>query len=28
MEALRTKLVAITEGRDPAFDHWVTRISI
>ena len=28
MESLRTRLVAITEGRDPAFQHWVTRISI
>ena len=28
MESLRTRLVAITEGRDPAFEHWVTRISI
>ena len=28
MESLRTRLIAITEGRDPAFEHWVTRISI
>jgi len=28
MEALRTKLVAITEGRDPDYAHWVTRIEL
>ncbi len=28
MEALRTKLVAITEGRDEEFAHWVTRIEL
>ena len=28
MEALRTKLVAITEGRDEQFAHWVTRIEL
>ena len=28
MTALRNKLVAITEGRDPAYEHWVTRIPI
>ena len=28
MDALKAKLVAITEGRDPAYEHWVTRISI
>ena len=28
MEALRTKLVAITEGRDEQFTHWVTRIEL
>ena len=27
MEALRTKLVAITEGRDEQFAHWVTPLS-
>ena len=28
MQSLKSKLVAITEGRDPAYDHWVTRIAI
>ena len=28
MDALKAKLVAITEGRDPSYEHWVTRISI
>ena len=28
MEALRSKLVAITEGRDEEFAHWVTRIEL
>tara|TARA_Y100000589_G_scaffold238695_1_gene226093 strand:- start:3954 stop:4871 length:918 start_codon:yes stop_codon:yes gene_type:complete len=28
MEALRTKLVAITEGRDQDYSHWVTRIDL
>ena len=28
MEALRTKLVAITEGRDEEYAHWVTRIEL
>ena len=28
MDALKAKLVAITEGRDPAYEHWVTRIPL
>ena len=28
MERLRERLTAITEGRDPDYDHWVTRIRI
>ncbi len=28
MERLRERLSAITEGRDPAYDHWVTRIRL
>ncbi|MFM7674262.1 MAG: branched-chain amino acid transaminase [Synechococcus sp.] len=28
MEALRERLTTITEGRDPAYDHWVTRIRV
>ncbi len=28
MESLRDRLTAITEGRDPAYEHWVTRIRI
>ena len=28
MDAVKAKLVAITEGRDPAYEHWVTRIPI
>ena len=28
MQSLKSKLVAITEGRDPAFEHWVTRIAL
>ena len=28
MDELKSRLVAITEGRDPDFEHWVTRISV
>jgi branched-chain amino acid aminotransferase len=28
MERLRDRLTAITEGRDSAYDHWVTRIRL
>jgi branched-chain amino acid aminotransferase len=28
MNAIRERLTAITEGRDPAFDHWVSRIRL
>lgn len=28
MQSLKNKLVAITEGRDPAYEHWVTRIAL
>jgi branched-chain amino acid aminotransferase len=28
MNALRERLTAITEGRDPAFDHWITRVRL
>ena len=28
MNQLKTRLIAITEGRDPDYEHWVTRISI
>jgi hypothetical protein len=28
MEALRGRLTAITEARDPIFEHWVTRVGI
>ena len=28
MDALRQRLVSITEGRDPEFSHWVTRIEL
>jgi branched-chain amino acid aminotransferase len=28
MQRLRERLTAITEGRDPAYDHWVSRIRI
>ena len=28
MDAIRERLTAITEGRDPAYDHWVTRVSL
>lgn len=28
MNAIRERLTAITEGRDPAFEHWVTRIRV
>lgn len=28
MERIRERLTAITEGRDPDYDHWVTRIRI
>ena len=28
MEAIRDRLTAITEGRDPAYDHWVTRVRL
>ena len=28
MNAIRERLTAITEGRDPAYDHWVTRVRL
>ena len=28
MERIRERLTAITEGRDPAYEHWVTRVRI
>jgi branched-chain amino acid aminotransferase len=28
MTAIRERLTAITEGRDSAYDHWVTRIRV
>jgi branched-chain amino acid aminotransferase len=28
MNAIRDRLTAITEGRDPAYDHWVTRVRL
>ncbi|QVV68381.1 branched-chain amino acid transaminase [Synechococcus sp. LA31] len=28
MHAIRDRITAITEGRDPAFDHWVTRVRL
>jgi branched-chain amino acid aminotransferase len=28
MEALRERITAITEGRDPNFEHWVTRVRL
>ena len=28
MDAIRDRLTAITEARDPAFDHWVTRVRL
>ena len=28
MAAIRDRLTAITEGRDPAYDHWVTRVRL
>jgi branched-chain amino acid aminotransferase len=28
MERLRDRMTAITEGRDPEYDHWVTRIRL
>ena len=28
MTAIRDRLTAITEGRDPAYDHWVTRVRL
>jgi branched-chain amino acid aminotransferase len=28
MERLRERLTAITEGRDPQYDHWVTRVRL
>jgi len=28
MDAIRERLTAITEGRDPAYDHWVTRVRL
>jgi branched-chain amino acid aminotransferase len=28
MNAIRDRLTAITEGRDSAYDHWVTRIRV
>ena len=28
MDTIRERLTAITEGRDPAYDHWVTRVRL
>jgi len=28
MERLRDRLTAITEGRDPQYEHWVTRVRL
>jgi branched-chain amino acid aminotransferase len=28
MNAIRDRLTAITEGRDPEYDHWVTRVRL
>ena len=28
MDELKRRLVAITEGRDPEFEHWVTRVTV
>jgi branched-chain amino acid aminotransferase len=28
MDAIRERLTAITEGRDPAYDHWVSRVRL
>jgi branched-chain amino acid aminotransferase len=28
MERLRDRLTAITEGNDPEYDHWITRVRI
>ena len=28
MNAIRERLTAITEGRDPEYDHWVTRVRL
>ncbi|AII43442.1 branched-chain amino acid aminotransferase [Synechococcus sp. KORDI-100] len=28
MDELKLRLVAITEGRDPEFEHWVTRVTV
>ena len=28
MDAIRERLTAITEGRDPAYDHWVTSVRL
>jgi len=28
MNAIRERITAITEGRDPAYDHWVTRVRL
>jgi branched-chain amino acid aminotransferase len=28
MDSIRERLTAITEGRDPAYDHWVTRVRL
>ena len=28
MQALKDRLVAITQGLDPAFEHWVSRIKL
>jgi branched-chain amino acid aminotransferase len=28
MQRLRERLTAITEGRDPQYDHWVTRVRL
>ena len=28
MQSLKDRLVAITQGLDPAFEHWVNRIKL
>ncbi len=28
MNALKSKLISITEGRDPNFEHWITRLEL
>ena len=28
MNAIRERLTAITEGRDPAYEHWVSRVRL